>query len=181
MIAIWVLGDVRATEAMFRDIDVAVGNRASLRTQSLLWGATTILLLAGFTVLTVELRDRDSRLLPSLAIVGLIVFSTAWVIEAAFHASVTTWAVSQLENGAEVPALFHELKRWLNLWVQILVNPLALLAYIGLAVASMRTGVIPSWAGWIVIVWSALFLFFPLPLAIAPIAVFFGAVLFLNG
>lgn len=174
-------GDVRAAEAMFRDIEVAVGNTSTLRVMALAWGAWTIAVLAGSVVLTVEYWHRDARLIPTLALVGLTVFSVAWVIEAAFHSSLTVWAVSQLEQGFEVPPLFAELKRWLNLWLQVLVNPLALLSFVGLAMVGMRTDVLPSWAGWIVVIWSGLFVFFPLPLAIAPIALFFGIVLLVTG
>jgi len=174
-------GDVRATEAMFRDIDVAIGNTTTLRVMALSWGAWSIAVLAGFVVLAVEYWNRGVAVIPTLAVVGLTVFTVAWVIEAAFHSSVTVWAVGQLEQGAEVPALFGELKKWLNFWLQALVNPLALLSFIGLAFVGMRTEVVPSWAGWGIIIWSGLFLFFPLPLAIAPVALFFGAVLLVVG
>ncbi len=174
-------GDVRAVEAMFRDIDIAVGNTSTLRVMALSWGVWTIAVLAGFVVLAVEYWNRDVRLIPTLAVVGLTVFAVAWVIEASFHSSVTVWAVTQLEQGGEVPALFPELKKWLNLWLEVLVNPLALLSFLGLAVVGMQTDVIPYWAGWIIAIWSGLFVFFPLPLAIAPIALFFGAVLLATG
>lgn len=65
--------------------------------------------------------------------------------------------------------------------LQVLVNPLALLSFVGLAIVGMRTDVLPSWAGWVVVIWSGLFVFFPLPLAIAPIALFFGIVLLVTG
>lgn len=174
-------GDVRAAEAMFRNIDVAVGNTSTLRVMALSWGAWTIAVLVGFVVLAVDYWNQGVRLIPALAVVGLTVFSVAWVIEAAFHSSVTVWAVKQLEQGSDVPLLFAELKRWLNVWVQVLVNPLALLSFVGLAVVGMRIEVLPAWAGWIVVIWSGLFVFFPLPLAIAPIALFFGTVLLVVG
>lgn len=174
-------GDVRAVEAMFRDIDVAIGNTSTLRVMALSWGVWTIAVLAGLVVLAVEYWNQDVRLVPALAVVGFTVFAMAWVIEASFHASVTVWAVTQLEQGAEVPAVFAVLKKWLNLWLEVLVNPLALLSLLGLAMVGMQTDVVPSWAGWIVVIWSGLFVFFPLPLAIAPIVLFFGAVLLATG
>ena len=174
-------GDVRAVEAMFRDIDIAVGNTRTLRVMTMSYGVWSIAVLTGFTVLAVELWNRGVRLMPTLALVGLVVFTTAWVIEAAFHSSVTVWAVRLLEQGEEVPALFHELKRWLNYWLQILVNPISLLSFVGFAVVSMQAEIIPSWAGWTLIVWSGVFVFFPLPLAIAPAALFFGVILLING
>lgn len=176
-----VRGDVRAVEATFRDIDVAIGNTSTLRVMTVSWGVWSIVVLAGFVVLAVEYWSHDVRLVPALAVTGLTVFSLAWVIEASFHSSVTVWAVSQLEQGAEVPALFGELKNWLNFWLQALVNPLALLSFVGLGLVGMQLDMLPSWAGWIIVGWSGVFVFFPLPLAIAPIALFFGAVLLVVG
>lgn len=166
---------------MFRDIDIAVGNTRTLRVMTMSYGVWSLAILAGLTVLAVELWNQEVRLIPALALAGLVVFTTAWVIEAAFHSSVTVWAVGQLELGEEVPAIFHELKRWLNYWLQILVNPLSLLSFIGLAAVSMQAEIIPSWAAWTLIAWSGVFVFFPLPLAIAPAALFFGVILLING
>ena len=180
-VVVSIRGDVRAAEAMFGDIVTGIGNTFTLRVMALSWGVWTLASLAGFVVLAAEYWNRGARLIPILATVGLIVFSVAWVIEAAFHSSVTVWAITRLEQGAEVPALFTELKKWLNLWLQLLVNPLALLSFIGLAVTGIQTDVLPSWAGWIIVALSGLFVFFPLPLAIAPIALFFGAVLLVTG
>ena len=173
-------GDVRATEAMFRDIDVAIGNTTTLRVMSLSWGAWSIAVLAGFVVLAVEFWNRGSMLIPTLAVVGLTVFTVAWVIEAAFHSSVTIWAVGQLEQGAEFPVLFHELKRWLNLWLQVACEPprSALVYRNGCCWDAHRRGSVMGWMG--IIIWSGLFVFFPLPLAIAPVALFFGVVLLGN-
>lgn len=48
-----------------------------------------------------------------------------------FGIGVTVWAVGQVEAGEPVPELFHQLKQWLNVYVQCLVNPLAFLSFIG--------------------------------------------------
>jgi hypothetical protein len=174
-------GDIRALEAQFRPIEVAMGNIPVLRVASAGLGPWVSFLLAGFVVLAVDLIRRGSVVLPSLAIVGLTVFTVAWIFEGAFHTGVTVWAVGQLEAGQPVPELFHELKRWLNVYVQWTVNSLAFLSFIGLAVAALRTNVLPSWAAWGVIVWSAIWLFIPFPLALFPVPVFLGAVLLING
>lgn len=177
----YVRGDVRAVEAQFRPIDVAVGNVPVLRVASLGAGFFVLFILAGFTVLAVDSVERGSVLLPVLGVVGIVVFATAWVLESAFHVGVTVWAVRRLEESQDVPALFEPLKEWLNVWVQLLVNPVAFLALVGFAVASMNLDIIPAWAGWITIVWSAVWTFLPFPLALYPAFIFFGAVLLISG
>jgi hypothetical protein len=177
----YVRGDPRAVEAQFRPIDAAVGNTPVLRVASVGTGFFTLSLLAGFTVLAVDLVERGAMLLPVLGVVGLGVFTAAWVMESAFHAGLTVWAVRRLETGEPVPEIFAALKEWLNVWVQLLVNPVAFLALIGFAVAAMNLEVIPTWAGWATIVWSAVWTFLPFPLALYPAFVFFGAVLLVSG
>lgn len=174
-------GNIRAVEAQFRAIDVAVGNVPLLRVASLGAGYFNLAILAGFTVLAVELVEQGSVLLPVLGVVGMVVFVIAWVIESAFHTGVTVWAVQRLEESQPVPDLFEPLKKWLNLWVQLLVNPVAFLALIGFAVASMGLEVIPSWAGWVTIIWSAIWMLIPFPLALYPAFLFFGAALLISG
>jgi hypothetical protein len=174
-------GDIRAVEAQFRPIEVAVGNIPVLRVASAGIGPWVTILLAGFVVLCIDLIRRGNVVLPVLAIVGLTVFTVVWILESAFHAGVTVWAVGQLEAGEAVPELFHQMKTWLNVYVQWMVNPLAFLSFIAIAIASLRTGVLPGWAAWGTIVWSAVWFFIPFPLALFPVPVFIGTVLLVNG
>lgn len=178
---VYVRGNLRAVEAQFRPIDVAVGETAVLRMASVTLGPWVAVLLAAFVVLGVDLIRRGSVLLPALAMAGLTVFTIAWILEAAFHTGVTVWAVGELEAGREVPVLFDQLKRWLNLYVQWIVNPIAFLSYIGFALASLRVGILPGWAAWGVVVWCAVWFFVPFPLALFPVPVFLGVVLLIYG
>lgn len=177
----YVRGDIRAVEAQFRPIEVAVGNIPVLRVASAGIGPWVTILLAGFVLLGVDLVRKGSVVLPVLAVVGLTIFTLAWILESAFHTGVTVWAVEQLEAGDAAPELFHQLKTWLNVYVQWMVNPLAFLSFIAIALASLQTGVIPALAAWGVIVWSAVWLFLPFPLALFPVPVFLGAVLLIQG
>lgn len=176
-----ILGDVRAAEAQFRDITAAVGHVGSLRVISFAWAGSILVVLLGFVLLAVNLWEQGSRRLPVLAVVAFAIFAIAWVIEAAFHAGVTAWAVGQVEQGEVVPELFHQLKRWLNVFLQVIVNPLGLLALIAFASASLQTGVLPSWAAWSLIIYCGLVVFFPLPLLIAPAVAFYGVTLLIHG
>lgn len=138
-------------------------------------------LLAGLVVLAVDLIRKGDVVLPVLAILALTIFTTAWILESAFHTGVTVWAVGQLELGEPVPELFHHLKSWLNVYLQWMVNPMAFLSFIGLSIASLHTGVLPGWAAWTTIIWSSIWLFVPFPLALFPVPVFLGAVLLISG
>lgn len=180
-VPVYLRGDVRAVEAQFRPIEVAVGETAVLRIASVTSGPWVVTLLAAFVVLGVDLVKRGSVLTPVLAMVGLIVFTVAWILEAAFQTGVTVWAVGELEAGREVPALFDQLKSWLNVYVQWIVNPIAFLSYIGFALASLRVGILPGWAAWGVVVWCAIWFFIPFPLALFPVPVFLGVMLLIYG
>ena len=181
MLLVAAFGSARAAEAQFRDLEPAVGHVGSLRAMSFAWAVPMLLVLAGFIVLATELSEQGSKYIPVLAAVAFTIFTTAWVVEASFHAAVTTWAVGQVERGEPVPELFFQLKRWLNFYLQVIVNPLGLLALFGFAVASLRTAVLPPWASWTLIVYCGLVVFFPLPLLIAPAIVFFGITLLVLG
>ncbi|MEX0863824.1 MAG: hypothetical protein WD269_03000 [Acidimicrobiia bacterium] len=158
---------------------MAVGKVLVLRVASAGLGPWVSFLLAGFVILAVDLIRQGSVLLPALAILGLTIFTVPWILESAFHTGVTVWAVREL--GREVPELLNQHKTWLNVYIQWMVNPLAFLSFIGLAIASLRTGVLPSWAAWSTIIWSAVWLFIPFPLALFPVPVFLGVVLLVGG
>jgi hypothetical protein len=178
---VYLRGNVRAVEAQFRPIDVALGQTAVLRMASVTLGPWVSALLAAFVVLGVDLIKRGSVLLPVLAMTGLTVFTVAWILEAAFHTGVTVWAVEELEAGHQLPVLFDQLKSWLNVYVQWIVNPIAFLSYIAFAIASLRVGILPGWAAWGVVGWCVLWFFVPFPLALFPVPVFLGVALLVYG
>lgn len=177
----YIRGDVRAVEAQFRSVEIAVGNVPVLRVASAGLGPWVTVMSAAMVLLALTLMERGSRIIPVLSIVALTIFTLAWILESAFHTGVTVWAVKQLEAGRPVPELFDQLKSWLNVYVQWMVNPLAFLAFIGLSIGALRTGVLPGWAAWPVIVWSGVWLVVPFPLALFPVPVFMGAVMLLRG
>jgi hypothetical protein len=175
-IGVAILGDIRAVEAMFRDLEPAMGHRRSLQLGALTWAAWALGSLAGFVILAFAFADAGSRVLAALAVVGFAIFATAVAVEAAFHLGITSWAVGLLEEGQEVPELYAQLKGWLNLSLQIIVNPLAVLAYAAIGIAILQTGVLPAWVGWLLIAWIVTIIF-PLPLLIAPAPVVLGIAL----
>lgn len=76
-VPVYLRGDIRAVEAQFRSIEVAVGNIPVLRVASAGIGPWVSILLAGVVILGVDLIRRGEVVWPVLAIVGLTVF-TVW-------------------------------------------------------------------------------------------------------
>lgn len=180
-IPFYVRGDVRAVEAQFRPVEVAAGNVPVLRVASAGSGAWVSSILIGFVVLALELIERGNTVFPVLSVVLFVVFTVAWIMESAFHTGVTVWAVQKLEAHEPVPELFHQLKSWLNVYVQWMVNPLAFLSFIAFGIAFLQTELLPDWASWGVIVWSGIWFFIPFPLALFPVPIFIGIMLLING
>lgn len=180
-IPFYVRGDIRAVEAQFRPIEVAVGNVPVLRVASALSGPWYSIILVGFTVLALELIERGNTIFPVLSVVLFLVFTVTALLESAFHTGVTVWAVRKLEDEEPVPELFHELKGWLNVHMQWMANPLAFLAFIGFGIAFLQTELIADWASWVIIGWSGLWFFIPFPLALFPVPIFMGIMLLLSG
>jgi hypothetical protein len=108
-IGVALFGDIRAMEAMSRDLEPAMGQRRSLQLGVFTWAAWALGSLAGFVILgfvilAFALADAVSRVLPTLAVVGFAIFGTAVALEAAFHVGVTSWAVS-LDVGGDAGTL----------------------------------------------------------------------------
>jgi hypothetical protein len=103
-IGVALFGDIRAMEAMSRDLEPAMGHRRSLQLGVFTWAAWALGSLAGFVILAFALADAVSRVLPTLAVVGFAIFATAVALEAAFHVGVTSSAVS-LDVGGDAGTL----------------------------------------------------------------------------
>ena len=178
-VAIW--GDIFAAEGMFREIERAAGHVTSFKIISITWAVWVLISLGGFVMLGSALWDTGPRTIIALSVVSFAVFVTLVVLEASFHFGVSAWAITKLDAGEPLPEIYGQLKRWLNFYMQILVNPLAMLSFVGFGVAILRTGVLWSWAGWFLIIWGGVFAFFPLPLLIAPIPMLLGIALLIGG
>ncbi len=178
IVLIW--GDIKAAEAMFRDINKAVGQSWSLRVISVSWAAWVLIPLGGFALLGTALWEKGAHVLPVLSVIAFAVFATSVALEASFHFGVTSWAVEEIETGVELPPIFYQLKRWLNFYMEIIFNPLATLSFIGFGIALLRTHTLSPTSCWIFIVWGTLITFFPLPLLIAPVPALLGIALLLG-
>lgn len=85
-----------------------------------------------------------STIASGLLVLGLVLA----ILEGTFQASVTVWAGNRWEVSNELPALYEQLRLWLNLWLQRVWVPMALVASIGIGLAGVRYGVLSPWVGW---------------------------------
>ena len=180
-IGVLIFGKVRASEAMFSDLQNAVGHVTSFRIMAGGWAVFMLFTLAGFMLFAMVLWEEGARRLVVLSITAVVIHTVFVTLEVSFHMSVMTWAIRQLESGNPVPDIVLQMRHWLNFWLQVFSNPLLLLSYIGFGVAILNTGIVPAWVGWGLIGWGAIWLFFPLPLLIYPIPVIFGIILLVKG
>jgi hypothetical protein len=174
-------GKITAAEATFRELEHAVGHTNSYRVLTAAAAPAAILSLAGIVLFSLALWNAGARALPVLAAVAFTIYIAFLLLETAFHMSLTVWAIQQLEAGADVPEIYDRARAWLNVWLQVFVNPLALLSFVGLGLASVKTGLLWPWAGWFMVGWGVVWLIFPLPLAIAPIPILLGIALLVHG
>ncbi len=174
-------GKITAAEASFRGLEAAVGHTTSYRIITAGVAPWAFASLAGIVLFSLVLWNEGARTLPVLATIGFAIYASFFTLETSFHMSVTVWAIRQLEAGAAVPDLYLQLKNWLNFWLEAFVNPLALLSFVALGVAIVRTGVLWSWSGWAMVGWGLVWLVFPVPLLIAPIPVLLGIALLVHG
>ena len=170
-VGVVIFGNARAAEAMFRDLEFAVGHVTSFRIMAAGWAVFILLVLAGFILFGMELWDQGERRLAVLAASAVLIHATFVTLEVSYHMSVMAWAIQRLEEGSPVPEMV----------LQIFSNPLLLLAYIGFGAAIVRSGAHWSWVGWLMMGWGAVFMFFPLPLLIYPIPLLFAITLLLHG
>lgn len=155
-------GQIRGVAASFMGVE-GIGREAAALT-TLLKGQAVygVLLIVGFGVLTSGLMEAGERSL-ALASFGLLVFAhVAFVIRAASDATITVWAGEHWAGTGTVPDVYRPLQAFVEksfLWFGELPF---LLATAGFGWAVIRSGVLPAWVGYVAVVWSTLWLVFPL-------------------
>lgn len=147
-------GDPHAATAMFRDLSDATGEVPMFKAQCLGYAAWVLISLTGGVLFATALIDADQRALGTLIIVFFSLYALIVVAEATFHYGVTSWAIGLTEKGEEVPALYLRLKSWLNVQIQVAINPLVMLAFAGIGWAILRTGILPAWFGWTLVAYG---------------------------
>ena len=180
-LGVLVFGNVRAAEAMFSDLEHAVGHVTSFRIMAAGWGVFMLISLAGFLLFAFTLWEEGTRPLVVLAATAVTLHTVFVTLEVSFHISVMAWAIRELEEGTQVPEFVLQMRHWFNFWLQVFSNPLLLLAYIGFGIAILKTGAHWPWMEWTMIIWGGAFLVFPLPLLIYPLPILLAVTLLLRG
>lgn len=147
-------GNSRIYNLPAREYLTAVANNANTwRWANVFMGEAGIILAAGLTMLTNTLERSGGRLLPRLALVGLIVAAIAWVIFSIFRATATIRAGQELLTTGTVPADYESMAKWGGA-LFFLYATLGFLALIAYGASLLQVSLLPAWSGWGTIIFS---------------------------
>lgn len=155
-------GQIRGVAASFMGVEGIGRDAAALSTLAKGLAAYGILLIVGFGVLASGLTEAGER---SLALVsfGLWVFaSAAGVFRVVSDATITVWAGERWAETGAVPDIYEPLSAFAGnsfFWFSEIPY---FVAAAGFGWAVIRSGVLPSWVGYVAVAWSIVWLLFPL-------------------
>jgi hypothetical protein len=129
----------------------------TFRSVNLLYAAGWVLQLLGFVALTVLLvRAGDTAIAP-VALAATALAAILGILEATFHAGVTTWAAQEAVSTGAEPAVFIATRRWVSEF-KLAHLALGLSAQAGFGVALVKTGLVPVWVGKTAVGWGLIWL-----------------------
>jgi hypothetical protein len=134
---------------------LAVANNPIVwRSANLLMGAAAVVLLAAVVMLSAILQKHDERVLSRLGLAGVLLAAVLWLIFSAFRGVVTTAAAQETITSGAVPSYYEPLARWAFalFYVYAVLAFLALAAYGG---SLLQVQLVPTWAGWLTLGYSA--------------------------
>ena len=111
---------------------------------------------AGLAGLTVALEDPTATVLAAMATAVYLSGGVCWIASLAFRLSVVPWAAERTITLGQVPDGFAAYDRWAG----ALYGVHMLTAYLGsavLGVAALVSNELPTWLGWIGVVWGLAF------------------------
>ncbi len=155
-------GQMRGVAASFMGVEGIGRDASALATLVKGQAIYGVLLIVGFGVLASGLFEAGERSL-ALASFGLLVFAhAAFVIRAASDATITVWAGEQWAERGQVPDVYEPLQAFAETSFLWFGEMPFLLATAGFGWAVIRSGVLPTWVGYVAVGWSILWLVFPL-------------------
>ena len=173
-------GQMRGVSASFMGVEGIGRDAAALISLAKGLSAYGIVLIVGFGVLASSLTEAGERTL-ALVSFGLWVFASATgVIRAASDATITVWAGERWAETGTVPDIYEPLSALAGnsfFWFSEIPY---FVAAAGFGWAVIRSGVLPSWVGYVAVAWSAFWLLFPLifkydlPAVLALLPIIFG-------
>jgi hypothetical protein len=173
-------GRLRGVTAPFMGVEEIGGDAAALATLMKALALFGILQLVGFGVLTSVLTEAGERTLAFTSLALWVFASATATIRTTFDGTVTVWAGERWAETGTVPEIYEPLNEFAqNTFLWSAEIPW-LVAAAGFGWAVIRSGVLPSWVGYLAIGWSALWLLFPivfrydLPAALVLFPILFG-------
>jgi hypothetical protein len=103
----------------------------------------------------------DDPVVRALLAVGATVYAlgaVCWIVNLAFRLAVVPWAAEHTVETGRPPEGFPALDRWAGtLYLVHMTSAYAAFAVLG--AAALAAGTLPSWLGWLGVVWGPVFLF----------------------
>ena len=173
-------GQVRGAGAGFMGVEGIGRDAEALATVMRATALFAILQLVGFGVLASAVSRAGEQTL-GLVSFGLWVFASAVAaIRTASEGTITVWAGEQWAETGSVPDFYEPLNAFAQNSFFWYAEIPWLVAAAGFGWAVVRSGVLPSWVGYVAIGWSVVWLVFPLvfksdlPAVLALFPILFG-------
>ena len=120
-------------------------------------GATggVVLSTLGLVTLTTLLLKAGDSVLSVLALILFLLAALLWIVEHSIHLSMTVWAAGETSRTSLVPDSYEPMYQLAETVERIYT----VLAFTSVAIygwALLKTGLLPSWVGWVSIGWSGL-------------------------
>jgi hypothetical protein len=148
-------GNINIFTLPLRDyLSAVAANAAIWRWSNIFMAAAAIILVVGLTMLTTILEGAGEHVLSLLGLVGMLLAAILWVIFAAFRATVTVSAAQEMTATGTVPNYYEPLAQWGSglFHIYSAVGFLALAAFGG---SLLQVTLLPPWAAWATIIFSA--------------------------
>ena len=135
-------------------LSAVAGNATIWRWTNIFMAAAAVILVAGLTMFSTILEGAGERVLSRLGLVGWLVAALLWLVFSAFRASVTISAAREMTATGTIPNYYEPLAEWGSglFHVYAAVGFLALAAFGG---SLLQVTLLPAWAGWATITFSA--------------------------
>ncbi len=111
---------------------------------------------AGLAGLTVVLEEPAARVLSAMATAAYVAGGVCWIASLAFRLTVVTWAAERTVKLGHVPEGFAAYDRWAGA-LYIIHMLTAYVASIVLGLAVLVSEALPTWLGWIGVLWGVAF------------------------
>jgi hypothetical protein len=129
----------------------------TFRLLNLLWTAGWVVQLMGFGMFTRLLLHAGDDFLAIPAFIAVLVAAILGILHGTFHMSVETWVALQTARVGSAPEAYEPLRIWIGSSFRVAyISHLA--ATVGFGWSILRTRLLPSWAGQMMIGWGILWL-----------------------